>query len=194
MPMSDDYAADIIEGLGAPQKKPLWSYGKTAEFRNEVRKRTWNRLREYGPADLRAMMPAVEDRIEVIERQIRWRKKDGKDVGALTRMRLQRALELQVMESLIIHHFERGRPSEWEEIDYTRPPVRTQGPKEQEIQECIQRLISSGDYPEHKTNFYAEVDKMRGLSPSGRATENWLRNNRPESYLSPEEWEAEFGM
>jgi hypothetical protein len=66
--------------------------------------------------------------------------------------------------------------------------------KATEIFNAIRRVLERDDVPDTATNFYAEVDRERGLSGDTRATEGWVRNNERNPVPPPDYWREEFGM
>ena len=185
------------EESAATQEKPL-PYGYGDGSRDEIIRQTWNRLRHYSPADLEAMKQVVANRREYAGRwHNRFVSRENADgIAKMSRLLQQTRTEMAVLDQLIIHHFQHGTTPvpKWENVDYNENEITIAGSKEDEIRAAARELIEAGDYPEYKTKFYAEIDRMRELSPTGRATENWLRDNRPKLYLEPEEWREELDL
>jgi hypothetical protein len=114
--------------------------------------------------------------------------------GAIThRVIVERSI--QVVEQLIRHHLRYGRtPLPWEEVDYSDRQAAARGRRprttKEEITDAIRAVIERGDYPKSKLHFYKEVDRERGLTGEGRASERWLRENHPGGVPEPDDWKG----
>jgi len=65
--------------------------------------------------------------------------------------------------------------------------------KERQVIRAIRRVLASGQEFDTKTEFYAAVDRERGLSGEGRATERWARDNERNPVPPPDYWRKKLG-
>jgi hypothetical protein len=84
---------------------------------------------------------------------------------------------------------EEDRTAMQQEFETIRVPK-----KESEVLTAIRRVLKRTHDFETKTEFYAAVDRERGLSGSGRATERWARQNARNPVPPPSYWRKELAV
>jgi len=179
------------------QIKPL---GGLSEPARDVVEAQWDRLRTYSPADLQAMKDVLSKDLEEAKSWEWLHRKalyegDGDERQLAQKISRRAEIEraIRVIDQLIRHHFRHGKcPETWDNIDYSEKEAASHGRAargtKREIESAIRAVITRDDYPSTKLGFYQEVDRERGLSGSGRASERWLRENWPGGAPDPDDW------